>query len=292
MKLIKTIAALSLFIVAVSITAATSIRDTNQKNAINYKDGFGLEIKNNQIFFNGEKRGWVSGNRIYINFQHNVYSFKFEDGIEKLSFDPIGDAMSFRASIIYYNGLTINLPTKDEPTKISFKCDGPLLSGNRYEYCKTNNKNYLEQYEFGQAYRQFSTGADIALLWRKISIKNTGRKNIVFEGRLNGAYILYPEECSDFEEQFTIYKSLLKYKLIKDLGINTKVPITILSDASAKEIADHNKARKLLAPIKLKMRNMVKSNAYLDKIKEDPENKELERSWEGIVNSFSINDKF
>lgn len=238
-------------------TSETITPQKTMDNSVNYKDNFGLELRNNEITFYGKKRGWISGNRIYISFQNNIYSFEFQDGIDKLSFHE----MEGFESVIYYNGLTINLPDEQgiyDP-KIAYNCDTPLLRGQPYEYCQTNGTNMLDQYEFGGAYRQFSTGGGHGLCWSKIFIQKIDDKNIIFEGGLVGSICIDSDQSFRPEETLPIYQSLLQYNLVDNLGLN----------AMEKDTA---KISEKLEPIHLKMRNIIGSKQYLDKLKDNSKN--------------------
>ena len=110
--------------------------------------------------------------------------------------------------------MSINLPDKYNEPQIFYECNSPLVEGQPYFYCKTNGKDYLEQYEFGEDYRQFSKEEDANLHWKKIIIKkidgedNNGRdiggRDIIFEGVLGDSY-----DQSDFptQEHFERVKS-------------------------------------------------------------------------------------
>lgn len=250
---------------------------------LNYENETGLEIKNNEIFFYGKKRGWISKNRIFLNFEDNVYSFEHHNGIDKLDFHPIENF----ESVVYYDGLTINFP-KDDDIKIAYQCNGPLLQERPYEYCKTNGIDNLQQYEFGGAYRQFSTGGGFGLSWNNIFIKKINDKNIVFEGGMNSTIIDTDPSFIPLES-LGIYRSLLKYGFVKDLNINTELQNTAFQNDQEKR--DFEEIQKKLEPIHAEMRNIVKSKKYLDKLKNDPINLKNEEKYQKIINSFLIEKK-
>jgi len=264
-----------------------TITPSNQENStlniptekkLNYKNEKGLEVKNNEIFFYDNKRGWISGDRIFLTFEDNVYSFEYHNGIDKLNFHPIENF----ESVVYYDNLTINLP-KDDDIKIVYQCNGPLLQDRPYEYCKTNGKDNLQQYEFGGAYRQFSTGGGFTLSWNNIFIKKINDKNIIFESKINNTFIDTDPSFLPLEALET-YKSLLKYELVENLNLNTELQNT---DSSK----DFEEIQKKLKPIHTEMREIIKSKKYLDKIKNEPINLKNEKIYQKIINSFLIEEK-
>lgn len=70
-----------------------------------------------------------------------------------------------------------------------------------------------------------------------------------------------------------IYKSLLNYDLIANLGLRE---------------GDFENIQKKLEPLQNKMRNIVMSKEYLDKIKNESKNLNNEKKWQKLIDSFSI----
>lgn len=139
----------------------------------------GTTILGDKIYYYGIEIGTFDNGKISISFQGNTYSFTGNP--EYLTKHEMIEGVYF------YKDISINLPdnNRKEP-KIIYECASSLLPSKPYFYCDTNGKNHLTQYEFGESYRQFSTGGGFPLKWKKIYIKNIDEKNIVFEGVLGG----------------------------------------------------------------------------------------------------------
>lgn len=142
----------------------------------------GLEIVDNMIYLYNTKRGWIKDNRIFIEFEDSIYSFEFAEDFENLYFNPIQGY----EHIIEYKGVSIILPTEKHKIQIVYKCSGPLLHNQPYEYCETNEIDFLTQYEFGQAFGQFTSGANTTFHWNKIAIIKKLNDNVIFNSSLLG----------------------------------------------------------------------------------------------------------
>jgi len=139
----------------------------------------GTIISGDKIYYYGTEIGSFSNGKIYISFQGNTYFFTGNP--KYLRKDEMIEGVYF------YKDISINLPdNKHKEPKIIYECTDSLLPLKPYFYCNTNGNNYLTQYEFGENYRQFSTGGGFSLKWKKIYIKNISGKNIIFEGFLEG----------------------------------------------------------------------------------------------------------
>jgi len=219
-----------------------------------------IAVKDNTIFSYGKKRGTVNGDKIDLDFGGNTYEFIGD--VEKLSFDQIdSEAMN---SKIYYDGLTI-----------------APLDKNDIKY-----QNHLgEYYNFDSGHQPFSTGGDATLSWHKYYIKKVGEKNIIFEGNLDGVGISTDEHLIPLES-LAVYKSLLQFGLVEDLGLNTSLTNTDFKNDQEK--ADFEKISKKLEPINLKMRELVKSTKYLELLRKEPTNIVNSEKWDKVINSFVV----
>ena len=253
-----------------------NVSKTKVENSINYKSNNGLKVENNEIFYEGKKRGYLVDNKIFIEFKENVYSFNFQNDFDNLT---LYDMNSVFQNIIWYQSLNINLP-EEMDIKILYKCTSPLIRGNSYEYCETNGEDYLVQYEFGGMYRQFGTGGGHFESWKKIFIKKIDNKNIIFEGFLEGSSLSTDTSFITYDA-VNIYKSLLKYNLIEDLNLNNELE----NERTDKSFAKFNE---VLEPVYAKMRRIVESKKYLDKVKNDHINLEKEEKWQKTIDSFSL----
>lgn len=139
----------------------------------------GTTILGNKIYYYGEEIGSFTNGKIFISFQGNMYSFSGNPEYLKKH--------EMIEGVYFYKDISMNLPDSNQKEpKIIYKCSSSLLPSKPYYYCDTNGKNSLIQYEFGEDYRQFSTGGGFPLKWKKIYIKNIDGKDVIFEGILEG----------------------------------------------------------------------------------------------------------
>ncbi len=142
----------------------------------------GTVVVGDEIYYYGEKIGSFDNGKIFISFQGSTYSFQGDP--QYLSKYPMIDAFK---GVYFYKDISINLPNENrEERKILYECSSSLLPSKPYFYCETNGEDCLAQYEFGENYRQFSTGGGFLLKWKKIYIKNINGEDVVFEGYLTG----------------------------------------------------------------------------------------------------------
>lgn len=248
-----------------------------------------------------KKIGKTLNGRIFIDFDGSTYSFDGDmKGLGLLDYDGCTDAPSDWNSRITYDGLLINLPKKSDLVQVTYVCDAPL-SGIIFEYCDTNGKDRISEYEFGKGY----LGRNYENNWEKVFIKKTGGKNIVFEGILSDFVIsdslLYAdkpsENPSDFnivavhwsdttpaqlgvypQELFNLYKELRSYNLVVDMKIYEN---KLNYDPSEKWFTDLNTLRD-------KMVRTFHSKAYLDAIKNEKTAKGNNAQWIKIIDSFRV----
>jgi hypothetical protein len=167
----------------------------------------GVNIKSDKVYFYDEEKGSVSGKNIKIKLGDGNLSF--EGDLTKLSFYPFEDSEN---TGFYYNNLEVSTGFAcpygicTHPEKINFKCDGPLVSRKgegpeiKWDYCQTNNNDYLAQYEFGPDNGNgFSTGGEIGYGWHKLYIKKFGNSNLFFFGYLGEPYFSN-EQKSDWDK--------------------------------------------------------------------------------------------
>lgn len=156
----------------------------------------GVALINNEIYFYGQKKGYIDGKKLYIETGDGFTSF---DGDISKVIPPMMDYMgSFSYDTLEISdsfGRPYGEYLQDQD-KINFKCDGPLeynedgTPAAKWAYCQTNNKDYLSQYEFSEFSGQpFSTGGGYSLRWYKLYIKKFGDTNLFFFGDLDGEYL-------------------------------------------------------------------------------------------------------
>jgi len=203
------------------LTASEQCRETKKP---------GIVVLDGIIYYGGDKMAEYKDGKIILSDEATTYAFPGDPQ----NLFAIADVEQSRG-VYHYANLTINLPRENSgEQKIIYQCTSPLLPDSPYFYCNTNGKDYLEQYEFGEDYRQFSTGGGYDLKWKKIYIRDIGGKNFVFEGVLDGDSY----------------------------------------DVSAGPSPELDR---------------IKSKKYLDEIIKTAANKDNEKMWKGIVDSFSLN---
>lgn len=250
-------------------------------SGVNYKNNSGLEVKNNEIFYNGKSRGKIEWKRIFINFEDRTYSFEAYAGIEKLDFNDYGELDIW---VVSYDGLRINLPAIFDTIIISYKCDGPLGTWDKYYSCETDGTGKLSQYEFWRYYRSPNPGWGYTALWRKLIIQEFSNKNVIFE--ITPTHSESIESDPSLWKSLRLYKSLLKYNLIEDFGLNTEIFVNY--NESTESSIDFKKAKEKLEPMQTLIRGKIQSKEYLDAIRRDEENKEVEKKWDIFIESFRL----
>ncbi len=258
---------------------------------VSYKDPEGsFEVKNDEIFVKGVKVGYVKNNIIYL--QIHGKTINFPGNLRDLSFGSV-DAAPFNVGGFSLYGLTYYPQYRGpyavykpiDPTKISYVCNGPLVfNGNGtprpFQYCETNGKDSLSQYEYSGAGDGFSTGAGYGEIWQKVYVKRLNGVNFIFSTSLPGQVVLTND--ASFGEIFEAYDVLVGYKLMDSDKISSS--IRTKSSFSGDEYA---KAEKELAPLIKKIRTIISSRAYLDLLLANPDTRQKLRVWDFTISSMS-----
>lgn len=177
------------------------------------------QIIENKIYSLGLERGFIKGDEIIIYLYEGYLdedkkqqykkskNLSFVGNINKIEFPSILIPKNF-----YYNRLEITTEVKGpyqiyKPvTKVNYQCDGPLIYYSNgepvnYQYCETNGKDFLTQYEFSAADGiGFATGGGHSDRWYKLYIKKVNEQNLFFIGELKGDFA--DTDFSNYEKEF------------------------------------------------------------------------------------------
>lgn len=256
-----------------------------------YKDPNGsFEVKNDEILIKGVKVGYVKNNIIYL--QIHGKTINFPGNLQDLSFGSV-DAAPFNVGGFSLYGLTYYPQYRGpyavykpiDPTKISYVCNGSLVFNSNgtprpFQYCETNGKDSLSQYEYSGAGDGFSTGAGYGEIWQKVYVKRLNGVNFIFSTSLPGQVVLTND--ASFGEIFEAYDVLVGYKFMDSDKISSS--IRMKSSFSGDEYA---KAEKELAPLIKEIRAIISSRAYLDLLLANPDTRQKLRVWDFTISSMS-----
>lgn len=256
-----------------------------------FKDPNGsFEVKNDEIFVKGVKVGYVKNNIIYL--QIHGKTINFPGNLQNLSFGSV-DAAPFNVGGFSLYGLTYYPQYRGpyavykpiDPTKISYVCNGSLVLNSNgtprpFQYCETNGKDSLSQYEYSGAGDGFSTGAGYGEIWQKVYIKRLNGVNFIFSTSLPGQVVLTND--ASFGEIFEAYDVLVWYKFMDSDKVSSS--LRTKSSFSSDEYA---KAEKELAPLIKEIRTIISSRAYLDLLLANPDTRQKLRVWDFTISSMS-----
>jgi len=169
-----------------------------------------FSIKNGKVIGADDckERGLYSNNTFHLLLNNGVtISFSGSKELLRLIYFPFAYLQEtmpdFSLLGFSYNDLDVTTSISSpyaiyKPVEsVNYKCDGSLVKHNYlnetgpenvpYEYCMTNNIDFLSQYEFNAAQAVvITTGGEITYTWKKIYIRKFNDKNIFFIGNLKG----------------------------------------------------------------------------------------------------------
>ena len=194
----------------------------NQLPAVE-SEGVGVVVKDGIIYYNREKRGSVTGEKITVIFgDKEEITLEGEPG--KLMLGGIIDENEF--SQFTYDDLHVTTRICGpymiyrQVKNPTYACDGSFMTDNEgnqepHYYCDTNGKDYISQYEFNGVTSYcsedgtgFATGGEVTKTWNKMYMKKINGKNIYIFGMLKQDFIdLY--EAKEGVYQNTISKKYL-----------------------------------------------------------------------------------
>lgn len=160
----------------------------------------GVNIKSNKVYFYNKEKGSINGKNINIKLGDGYISF--DGDLTKVSFYPFEDTGN---TGFFYNNLEISsrfacpYAVCSDNSKVTYGCDGPLVSvkdglAAKWEYCQTDKKDYLSQFEFSPANGTgFATGGPVSYSWYKLYIRKFGNTNLFLFGNLGESFD-YPDE--------------------------------------------------------------------------------------------------
>ncbi len=184
----------------------------------------GIELKDDgNIYFYNDKRGYIKDGEIFISFKDDV--ILFNGNLEKITPYAVDGPENF-----YYNGLEVSTTFKGPYAvytnldQITYFCDEAMLRYNdldfmglgrkkiNFQYCETNEKDMLTQFEFSAADGiGFATGGEAVEKWYKLYIRKISGRDFIFIGKLKGEYVnTHSENNEEFKERIS-YISSKKY---------------------------------------------------------------------------------
>jgi hypothetical protein len=175
-----------------------------------------FELIDGDIYHYEEKRGTYQDGIITMDI--NDHQISLPGDITKLTFGGFEGSTNF-----YYDGLSINdrasgpMVIYKDFNPISYSCDGPLAYKSEDDspmpnyYCKTNNTDYLEQFEFSAMDASLSSGGGgYDIRWHKLYLKKHEDQTFFFFGNLKGeSYDPYGYSSNDENYQRISQKSYL-----------------------------------------------------------------------------------
>lgn len=256
---------------------------------INFKDPDGsFDIKNGEILVGGIRIGYVKNSIIYL--QVHGKTIHFPGNYQDLSFGS-ADFPPFNADGFSLYGITFYPQYRGpyavyrpiDSNKISYVCDGPLVfnsdgSPRPFQYCETNGKDYLTQYEHSGAATGFSTGADYTEFWQKIYIRRINGENLIFSGYVPGQVVLTNDPTQD--EIISAYDSLVAYKLMSPGKIPSKIRAGGILTGE-----EWNENNKVLEPLEKQIAAISRTKEYLDLILANPDAKQKIGIWDYFASS-------
>jgi hypothetical protein len=219
--------------------AQTTTTSTGEERSA--QDFFAPVLKGDDIYCFDQKVGTHKNGRVYMKLNDKVISFvapnlsATESDVfdikdmtcesENVRPDDKGN-VALKYSNFYYQGLEVStklygpysvyksVETPEENNKITFRCDGSLAKtaetsgkytkSEPYFDCQTNQKDFLEQFEFSGAagHQVLTTGGDYGKYWQKIFIKRLAGLNYIFSSSVS----------SDYKDSWSSDSSIDKFK--------------------------------------------------------------------------------